>query len=450
MTTPRPDADLDGWLKAGLGEAPKPDFEAWRARHAGDLAALAAPADARPRRSRRALSFASRALAASLILAAGLYASWPGGDLGPKAMAGTIPGIDDPRAITWTTVFYNRATSLDGRRTWIQQERRLNAYRHPGQYRETFLDEAGKPYRVDITDAGAGRTLALDLKAKTAVLKMPVSHPDARGPFAWVGEALRDRIVARTLRVKSVSLVGRKELDGVQANVLRALIDRGDDLGYARHDFLFDAASKRLVGIWIPNENGFNLEDAPDRDKPAEEKISMWMPLGYWQREIVVDAKVKDDDFSLTPPAGFAFKAIAKPTITEAEMVAFLGAAARFNGDTFPDSPYAAFDQAKFNAASMKPDESRTPAERELIKLHDAFLAREVYRSPVLQFVEDHAEPRSFRYVGAGAKVGQADRIVAWFSPRGTTRHRALFGDLSVRDVEKSDLPMELDATATP
>jgi hypothetical protein len=71
-------------------------------------------------------------------------------------------------------------------------------------------------------------------------LKSPFGQPDVRGPFAWVDEALRDRIVAKTLRVKSISLEGRKEIDKIQANVVRALIETGNDHEYRRHDFLFD------------------------------------------------------------------------------------------------------------------------------------------------------------------------------------------------------------------
>ena len=107
-------------------------------------------------------------------------------------------------------------------------------------------------------------------------------------------------------------------------------------------------------------------------------------------------------------------------------MVAFLGAAARFNDGTFPDSPYAAFDSAKFNAASRKADTARTPAESELIRLHDQFLMREVFQPPARRFVDDQTEPNSFHYVGAGAKVGQADRIICWFTTRGTAKVRAV------------------------
>jgi hypothetical protein len=64
---------------------------------------------------------------------------------------------------------------------------------------------------------------------------------------------------------------------------------------------------------------------------------------------------------------------------------------------------------------------------------------------PLLQFVEDQTAPDSFHYVGAGAKVGQADRIVCWFITRATAEHRAVFGDLSIRDVTSSELPLHLE-----
>ena len=383
-------------------------------------------------------------IAASLLLVLGLFWLYPGGSLGRGAFAETIPGVDGPGTITWTTTYYSRVTSADGKRTWLQEERRLHAYRHPGQYRETFLDKAGQPRSIEITDARAGRALVLDLTGKKAVLKTSRGYPDVRGPFAWVGEALRDRMVAKVLPVKSLSLQGTKEIDKIQANVVRAMIVENEDQGPARRDFLFDRKSKRLVAIYITNEKDFDPETAPERKQAAEEKTSMWRPVAYWEHEIVLDPKLDAADFRLDPPAGYAYEAQAKPTITEEEMVAFLGAATRFNGGVFPDSPYAAFDQAKFNAASMKAGNDRTPAERELIELHDKFLIREVYRPPVRQFVEDHTEPGSFHYVGAGARVGQADRFICWFTTKGTTKQRAVFADLSIRDVERSELPLDL------
>ena len=383
-------------------------------------------------------------LAASLLIAGGLVWFRSGGILSQNAFAETIPGVDGIQNMTWTTTYYGRVTSADGKRTWLRSERRLHAYRHPGQYRETLLDEIGQPRGVHIADARAGRMLVLDLRDKKAVLKPLIGQPDLRGPFAWVGEALRERLVAKTMRVRSVSLEGQKEIDKTQANVVRAMIHKGDDLGYGRHDFLFDVASKRLVGIWVPNQADFDPETAADRNNAAEEKWSKEIALGGLEHEIVLNPKLDMSEFSLDPPAGYAFEKMAKPTVTEDEMIAYLGAAARFNDNAFPDSPYAAFDSDKFNAASEKDLAARTEVEQALIDIRDKIMMREIYRSPVKQFEEDQTTPDSFHYVGSGVKVGQAERIVGWYKFRNATKYRAIYGDLSVKDVTAAELPLNV------
>ncbi|MBC7818342.1 MAG: hypothetical protein IAG10_15760 [Planctomycetaceae bacterium] len=386
-----------------------------------------------------------RWLTASLIVAGGLM--WMGlgsGTLSPSAFADDIPGVDNVLTMSWTDTYYIRVTSEDGKRTWIQEERRLHAYRHPGQYRETMLDEKGQPIGVHITDSRAGRTLAVDLKGRKAVLKFPVGQRDDRGPFAWAGDAIRERMVAKALRVKSVSLQGQKEIDKTQANVVRAMIHKGDDLGYGRTDFLFGVASKQLVGIWMPNEADLEFETAADGNNQAEEKWYKMVPVAALTHEMVLNPKLDPSDFSLDPPADFVFEKLAKPTVTEDEMIAYLGAAARFNDNQFPDSPYEVFDRDKFNAASNKELTARTPVEQALIDIRDKIMMREIYRSPVKQFEEDQTTAGSFHYVGSGVKVGQADKIVGWYKLRNATKYRAVYGDLSIKDVTETELPLNV------
>ena len=285
--------------------------------------------------------------------------------------------------------------------------------------------------------------LVLDPKEKKAILKAPRGYSDVRGPFAWVGERSAIGMVAKVLPVKSVSLQGTREIDRIQANVVRAMIVEDEDQGPARRDFLFDRKSSGWSRSISPMRR-ISTRSGAGTAEPAEEKASIRRPIACWEHEIVLDPKLDAADFRLDPPAGYAYQAQARPTITEEEMVAFLGAAARFHDGVFPDSPYAAFDEAKFNAAGLKAEDAQTPAERELVALHDKFLLREVYRPPVRQFVDDQTEAGSFHYVGAGARVGQADRILCWYTVRGTTRTRAVFADLSVRDVDRSELPLDL------
>jgi len=432
-------------LRKGLGKPPPPDFPSWSRAHPEVLKTpLSLTTQAANPTYWRTIMKSTNWITATLVLAGcAFFFFWPPG-MEKTAFAGTIPGIDDPKTMTWTTTFYIRMTSADKERTWIQPERRLHAYRHPGQYRETLFDPEGNAYAVEITDVRAGRTLRLNLKDKKAVLKLPSGMPDARGPFAWVGEAVRDRKIANSLPVKSISMQGKKEIDQKQANVVRAIIDEGGVNGPSRRDFYFDETSKRLLGIWMPNQRDLDLETAIDGKKPSEKTFYMMMPIASLAHEIDLNPKVDARDFSLDTPAGYTLEKGVKATVTEEEMATYLAACVKFNGGTFPDSPFAAFDSAKFNQVSQLSEEKQSGADKEMIAQHDKFLMREIYRSPVQQFVDDHTAAGSFHYVGAGAKLGDEKQIVCWFTLKGSNIPRAVYADLKVRDVTSADLPFDL------
>ncbi|MFO1064013.1 MAG: hypothetical protein U0892_09135 [Pirellulales bacterium] len=429
-------------LVDGLGTAPAGDFEQWKVKYVESGLQGSNSSSTNRMQTRRLLRPILRLAAAVLLSTAGIYFFVIRGSDKP-AVAAVIQGVDSPRSITWTTVFYSRMTSADGNRTWIVPERRLHAYRSPGQYRETRLDDKGEAYAVEITDVRAGRTMFLDLKSKKAVLSAPKNSLDIRGPFAWVGEALRDRMVAKSLPVKSVSLAGKKEFDNRKTAIVRAMIDEGASQ-VLRRDFLFDESTKGLVGIWLPNEKDFDVDSAPDLGKPAEEKWSTSTALGYLEHQIVVDADTNADDFSLEAPVGYEVERLVSATVTEEEMTKYLGAAARFNQGTFPDSPFSPFDSEQFNAACQKAVALRTPAEADMIAQHDKFLLREIHRSPVRQFLDDHTVPGSFHYLGAGVKLDSTTQLIGWFKPKGESKLRGIFSDLSVRDLQDSEVPFEL------
>lgn len=384
-------------------------------------------------------------IAASVVVISGFaWLSSGSGTVGPAAFAMQIPGVDNVESMTWTDTYYSRVTSKDGSKDWIQKERRLRAYRHPGQYRETIPDQNGDPRMVVITDERSGRILELNLKDKQAVLKSSAHHRDIRGPFAWVGDEIRDRKNTASVRVKSVSLQEQTNLDGKTANVVRA-IAQDVNLGIeVRHDFLFDPDSKRLMGVWAPNDANFEFSTAEKNHRDAGSDWSKMEPIAALQHEIELSPKLNPGDFSLDPPPGFTLEKIAPATVTEDEMIAYLRAAAGFNGSTFPDSPFLAYDRDKLNAAWEKDESARSAEANQLIEIVNRIRMREIYQPPVKQFTDDHATPESFHYVGSGVTLGQADRIVCWYRLRATKSLRAVYGDLSVKDVSESDLPLIL------
>jgi hypothetical protein len=393
----------------------------------------------------RATMITLKTLAAAVLVIGGIaWFEMGNGTLSPVAFADVLPGVDNVTTMTWTTTAYLRASTKDGKLIGIGRSRHQTAYRHPGQYRETRLDEDGVVNGITITDYRVNRILVLDVKKKKAVLKTP-SHPGfLQSPFAFVGDVIRDReIGSDSLSIKSVAILGKKEFEMKQVNVVQAIIKSLTSENQMRHDYLFDADSKQLVGTWRGNEIDFDYESAAElKDwKIPGARVTI---VGGLDHEINLKPILNASDFSLDPPAGYDVEKIAAPTVTEDEVIAYLAAAAQFNGNKLPDSPYAAYDREKLND-ELKKDESLRSAEvTGLIEQVGKFKLREIYSPPIRRFVDDHTSPESFHYVGSGVALGEADRIVCWYRLRNAKTYRAIYGDLSARDIAESDLPLKL------
>ena len=435
------DQQWEAQLQVILGNPPAPDFDEWCERNPATVVAIKNPVLLRGTNSeQRTIKRPLKWIVTAVIAVFGFMWMVSGGvTISKTAFADMIPGVDEVEAMTWTGTFYIRSTSADGQRTWINKERRLYAYRHPGLYRETFLDEVGNPRTVQITDARSGRSLQLDLRNKKAILKVVGETYDVNGPFVWIGEMLRER-----KRVKSISLQGQKKIDNKTANVVRALCITGDGLKTWSTDFFFDAESKGLVGRWIAEEKDFDPETAADRNQPAEKAYKISTSVGLLQHEILINPQLDRSDFQLEAPVGYTLETIANPTVTEDDIVTYLGAAARFNDNNFPDSPYHAYDTDKLNAAWMKEQSARLSAEQQLIEIVDKIRRSGIYESPVHKFENDQITPQSLIYVGSGVKVGAADQIVCWYRFRKAMKYRAIYGDLSVKDVTANQLPLKV------
>ena len=379
---------------------------------------------------------------ATLLLTAGVTWLNSGGRLlGPTAFADVIPGIDQVRQMTWTWTIYTRVWSKDGKENWVEKERRLFAYRHPGQYRETMLNSAGEVLVVKISDHNAGRTLELRMKEKKALLKMLDHHADPRGPFAWEGDALRNRELPGQTRVKSVSTQEKSRLDDSDVNAARVVLQDTESGKLTRIDMYFDPKTKQLAGMWSPNNQTDDRNDLEKLVAPHREDWGRMEPSAALTHEILLQPKLTASEFSLVAPTGFQFETIAAPTVTEDEMLDYLKAAVAFNDNKFPDSLFNAFDADKLNREWSKEATTRTAAANALIAQVDKFRFREIYQPPIKRFVTDNTQPDSFQFAGSGAALGKTDQIICWYRLKHSKKLRAVFGDLSVRDVTEDDLP---------
>ncbi len=57
------------------------------------------------------------------------------------------------------------------------------------------------------------------------------------------------------------------------------------------------------------------------------------------------------------------------------------------------------------------------------------------------EFIERLPEGSDYQYVGEDVKLGDANTPVCWWKPQGSKTYRVVYGDLSIRDIEPSDLP---------
>ena len=441
--------DWETRLQISLGVAPEPNFDQWCERHPDAVAVLSSPVTTLPP---KAMSWTNGRtlwkIAASIMLVTGAVLIFSGNEnLGPNAFAQGIPGIDNVPGMTWTEIFFERVTSADKKRTWIEQTRVKNEYLHPGKYRKTIFDQDGKPENIFITDLQANRELVLKPKENTAVLQVPsrgMEDKRIRGPFAWVGDEIRMTKVDGGTAVVSVSLAGQRKLGDQDVNIVRVK----SAIGGQKHtvDYLFDQETKQLVSFASGNPgSGFHPDTSIGELKtPSEQKWSNREAVGLRTHDIIVDAKIDPSLFSLDKPVGYELDTIAEPTVTEADLLAFLGASARFNDNTFPDSAFEPFNVDKFNEESEKSREARSEVAKALFEIRDKIAIRGIYQTPALRFVEDQAKPNSFHYVGADVRVGDSERIVLWYQPKSGNTYRAFYGDLSFKDVTKADLPLVL------
>ncbi len=350
----------------------------------------------------------------------------------------TKEGIGKAGSVTWKTTFYKHITSKDGKKTWLKTETQLNAYKAPGLYRITSLDEKGQVAWVEITDVAHKKRLSILPGTKEATLSEIVGNlPDPHGPFDWVKEKLEDTD-------GHLQWVETRKTASGDVNIFRyAKRDQWNGRDWS-DDIWIDKKSKQLIEIHCPGADIYDPDTDPARNTTPETAWSTILPA-HFEHDIVFDADLDDSLFRLEPPDGYTVKIQPRGQVTENEMIDYLGILADFNGKTFPDETDIPNDRV--NKAWNKPKKDRTAAEQKLIERKDYYIGT-FQRMPVGLFVEDHTVEKSFRYLGKGVKLGDKGRIVCWYKLKGAKNpslYRAVYGDLSVKDVAPEDLPLRVE-----
>lgn len=125
------------------------------------------------------------------------------------------------------------------------------------------------------------------------------------------------------------------------------------------------------------------------------------------------------------------------PRDTEAHLVSYfelIGRQALHFPVLFSYPIFPAYDGERWFGIAKKSGAERTPIEERDFEFYRA------YRRAA-RFLHQTAVPKSFRYLGAGVTLGDKERMVFAFLPKGATNFRVIFGDLTMKDVPAEDLP---------
>ncbi len=433
------DDDLDKELADAFDSPPEPDFDAWRRQHPQAVTWLDPRRMAALVRRRRMMTRAVKIAAAAAVLVcvwAGVshFADRGGGSI---AFADVLEQVERAKTMTWKTTLYIRVTSKDGKRTWITTETVRESYRAPGLYREERLDKHGQIRYVTITDAVHRKGLQLIPARKEATILEPTSpHRNPRGPFVGLEKRIKE---------DNLEWVGKKKTAGGEANVFRtAFRDEANNKDWS-YDFWIDAKTKRLVAVQVPGADIYDPEKDPARRNPAEEAWGRRTGVCHAHRDITFDAELDESLFELEPPKGYTVqrRPRSQVSVTEKEMLEYLGILAEYNDKVFPDqvSPFV-FPSDRINKTWAKREKDRSAAEQKLLEAQMHYMMANLNEMPIAHFIRNRAVEKSFRYLGKGVKLGQTDRIVCWYRLKGSKTYRVVYGDLSVKDVASESLPL--------
>ena len=443
----------DDDMQAAVGSKPEPDFDHWKKQHPDAVQAIQSTASLprlAPRKpSHRGSRVALLATAAIMTLAVGSWFVLSMGD-SSYAYGGPIPGVDDVKQLSWTETFFELVTSQDGSETWVETEQRKTVYQHPGLYRVNAYDQSGNPTWSRIKNFRENKMLTIDHRKRLATITVPDTREAVEAPFADVGRVIRDRkTVVADLYVKSVTLGEPTQFDGHDANPITVLFGSTQKTGITKRVYYLDTDSKQLLGIFRPNGPDLEPKELLRRAK-ANRLSKLETP---WSRtemiaglisKVEVSPAIDDTTFKFVVPKGYTSEKRDRPSISLQELQQFVRACINFNSGQWPDSLIGAYDSDKINAIWLKEESNRTDEANEVIQWVNQFRMREIYQSPLLHYLEDNAVEGSFTYIGSGLAVGDKDKIVAWFKSKKNQQWIAFYADISIREVSKDDLPVDI------
>jgi hypothetical protein len=184
------------------------------------------------------------------------------------------------------------------------------------------------------------------------------------------------------------------------------------------------------VTVWADAKSGL-----PVRIESKEGQLNVTC------RNIQFDAPLDEALFSMEVPDGYKLQQMELDlnSATEADFVAGLRLfAGTFNDGAFPDG--VAVDEVlkQIPSITKKIEAMKLSSEEELA------LGKKLQQ--FLLFTRFFKGDGKWYYRGQGVKLGEADKAIFWYRPKGSQTYRVIYGDLRVEDAVPENLPEPLSA----
>jgi len=316
------------------------------------------------------------------------------------------------------------------------------------------------PFRATVTFADVIEPI---LKARTVVLDFIVGSEET-GPVMHdiiVGSKIRRTITISNMETimiidldnakmltldpssKGAALVdikgylreGTRNLIEFVRNAVIRVKDRPDipvqELGQREID------GRKVVGFLV---RGHNEEVTIWADAQTAQPIRIELLLGqtlYILKNIKFDVPVDETLISMEPPAGYTLsdKQFDMSQFTEQDFITVLRLwVEHVLGGSFPQSLTVG------DLMSLTPRLGEKIGQLNISDEEKTQLGMTLGRGFVF-FQQMGPSGIDWHYAGSGVKLGEADKAIFWYRPKGSATYRVIYGDLSVKDVAPDDLP---------
>ena len=320
-----------------------------------------------------------------------------------------IGGSPDGASVAWADVLENieaARTVMYIREFESSDEKEVVETRimEPYHYREDVIESNSK-YNVVIRNTKLNKNLLL-----FPYTKMGVIGDDGDSPV---------------YELRAYERLKRDFRDGTEKNLGRIKLN-------GRETVCFEISKdNKTITVWADPDTALPIQIEEISDENGDKKKVV-------RSDIRFDMEFDEQLFSLTPPADYCLvdletQRIQTPfELTEQHLIEGLAV-------------YPKYLDGKFSTWYMggrpKTEEVKRKCLADVEKIQN-WSDEDSNKSTLgCEFIERLPEGSDYQYVGEDVKLGDTNKPVCWWKPPGSKTYRVVYGDLSIRDIEPSDLP---------